>query len=836
MYDAFSAPIRKMSDAMNIAISTFQTMQDVGDKAVDISGLEQARSQLGEVSADMIRMGEEMERIREEAAKPPPAPPPPEWITQPLPELFHSTGIDRFQLELGDANQKLQEMIAAQQSMSMLDMSFLPDNAQNEIVQLNQRIAETQQRFQEAVREKEQLGERAPPEALDGLNAAIERMRGQIDQALSTQNNLNDAMRSGDLSKVNDAYNRLNAQVNSIDGGIRDNIKQQRAFKQTVEESTGAMGGLLKKVVAIGGAYVGVNAAKGFFNSATAAANETIRAEQRLVSIMSNINGMTKDGVDLVRQRTKELEAQGIAIAASTGVYGQSQLAEYVYDPTNIAAMTESMYNLATETYGVNVSQEQLMQTANLMGKVMMGDINALSRNGFKIDAIFSEAEQKLLKTGTEAQRAALVIQMVEENLSGLSQAMGETPEGQAIRLANAWGSVQEKIGYGVMPLIGQLSSYLMENMPMIESVFLNVFSNIINVMQSTLQVAMSVSNFIVSNWSAIEPVLWGLVGAFTAFLVVSRLYAAQQAIAALATGTSTAAMFYQTMTTQGLAAAWRGLNTAMKANIFILIASLIIGVIVWIVNLWQKNDAFAAAMMRVWNTILNFFDQIPIFFRRVGNGIVNVFQSMKVRSLQIMEDMINGVIDRINTLVNTLNKIKGVSLNTIDKVEFAASAAAEAEAIKQAGEAAVADMVAAAKERAEQRELDVQTRIKEREEQRKQDDEDTNKKFEPPPIYGEDKLGDGQWEVDNTPLGGTIDKVKKVGKIEDKVDISSEDLKVMRDLAEMKTIQNFVTLTPTVQVTTGDINNGTDLDTLLNGIEERMANEIESSAKGLVK
>nr|PZN50823.1 MAG: hypothetical protein DIU61_14445 [Bacteroidota bacterium] len=78
------------------------------------------------------------------------------------------------------------------------------------------------------------------------------------------------------------------------------------------------------------------------------------------------------------------------------------------------------------------------------------------------------------------------------------------------------------------------------------------------------------------------------------------------------------------------------------------------------------------------------------------------------------------------------------------------------------------------------------------------------------------------------------IDKVGKVGKIEDKVDISSEDLKLMRELAEMKSIQNFVTLTPTVQVTTGDIRSDVDVDTIIRRIEDALEREIANSAQGV--
>ncbi|MNN61394.1 hypothetical protein D3C81_1766250 [compost metagenome] len=78
------------------------------------------------------------------------------------------------------------------------------------------------------------------------------------------------------------------------------------------------------------------------------------------------------------------------------------------------------------------------------------------------------------------------------------------------------------------------------------------------------------------------------------------------------------------------------------------------------------------------------------------------------------------------------------------------------------------------------------------------------------------------------------VDKVGELGKIKDTVDISSEDLKVLRELAEMKNIQNFVTLTPTVQVKTGPVNNGYDVDTIVNRIEERLTEQIASSAQGV--
>ncbi|MDT8975246.1 hypothetical protein RQP50_03190 [Paenibacillus sp. chi10] len=78
------------------------------------------------------------------------------------------------------------------------------------------------------------------------------------------------------------------------------------------------------------------------------------------------------------------------------------------------------------------------------------------------------------------------------------------------------------------------------------------------------------------------------------------------------------------------------------------------------------------------------------------------------------------------------------------------------------------------------------------------------------------------------------VGEVGKVGAIDNKVEITDESIEMMRDLAEMDAIQNFVSLTPTVQVNTGDIHQGFDMDTLINRIEKKLEEEFVSTAEGV--
>lgn len=83
-----------------------------------------------------------------------------------------------------------------------------------------------------------------------------------------------------------------------------------------------------------------------------------------------------------------------------------------------------------------------------------------------------------------------------------------------------------------------------------------------------------------------------------------------------------------------------------------------------------------------------------------------------------------------------------------------------------------------------------------------------------------------------NNPTGGKLDSV---GKIDDEINIADEDLKMLRELADIRSIQNFVTLTPQVSFS-GDmtVREEADIDKIIRKIEKMLEEEISRSAKGV--
>lgn len=331
------------------------------------------------------------------------------------------------------------------------------------------------------------------------------------------------------------------------------------------------------------------------------------------------------------------------------------------------------------------------------------------------------------------------------------------------------------------------------------------------------------VATFISSNWSVIEPIIWGIAAAFGAWMLVTHQQAIIQGMLAIRTAIMTAAIIGQTVATQGLTAAWRMLTEAQKANIFILLISVIVALVMWLVNLWKTNDEFAAWLMRAWNGILNFFDSIPGYFWQFVEWWTHPFEWWASSIGKYVENVINGFIDGINQVLDFINSITGSDFQIDFKFDFEKMA----QDLREEARIRKDDAFARAAEKAAERERKVQEFLDNRAAKRAREEAEKEAKEED---YSKWQKEQPEWPT-NQP---DINKVNEVGRINDTVDISSEDLKMMRELAEMNAIQNFVSLTPTVNVQTGDIRNGYDVDTIISRIEQSLTEQIASSAQGV--
>lgn len=243
--------------------------------------------------------------------------------------------------------------------------------------------------------------------------------------------------------------------------------KTQTGFSKLASTVGKGIGAFLAATAAVAGTIATVK-------SLTEATMAQERAEQRLQQLMSNVPGTTQEQIEAIKALARE-QQKLTTIGDEVAISGASQLATFQLQADSIAKLMPAMNDLAVAAYGVNVSQEQMINIANLMGKAMMGQVGALTRYGVSL----TETQAELLKTGDEQQRVAVLNEVLAQNFGGLAQSMAQTTEGSIVQMKNAWGDMKEVLGGMLLPVLEKLAKWITDHMPQIQAVFMIAFKNI---------------------------------------------------------------------------------------------------------------------------------------------------------------------------------------------------------------------------------------------------------------------------------------------------------------------------------------------------------------------
>lgn len=506
--------------------------------------------------------------------------------------------------------------------------------------------------------------------------------------------------------------------------------------------------------------------------------------------------------------------------------------------------------------------QDMIMESANRSRAAYSTTADAVSKMGIMAGDVFSSNEELIAFSelinkqftiaGTSAAGIdAAMLQLTQAMSSGVLR--GEELNSVFEQAPTIIQAIADYLGVPIgkireMAAEGQITSTIVKNamlasadeinakfaaMPMTFSQVWTIAKNIaLEAFTPVLTLIGQGAQWIYDNWSMIAPVFWGLAAAALGYAVALGI---QTAATWIANGAAQA--FFTTLLTNPLF--W---------------IALAIGVVVAAIYKWVQSVGglkvawliCVNAVLTAWDWVkigfmtgvyfvMNLWNRLQLAFYTAGVNIQNFMGDMKAGVLTILQNMVNGAIDIINGFINTLNKIPGVSIDAIEKVTFGTTAQMENDAAKQARAAdlaayqdqinsqiaerdsALSAMKAEARAATAQREAEIAAAKAE-----------------------SAAAGNGSAEPDwsayaNTDPGdiGNVDRVGSVGSIDEDVNIADEDLKFLRDVAEMRYVQNFVTLTPTVAVD-AKISEKVDVDEVVDKIERRLETEFEAAAEGV--
>lgn len=193
-----------------------------------------------------------------------------------------------------------------------------------------------------------------------------------------------------------------------------------------------------------------------FSKECVSAANIQTEAETKLTTVMRQRMSASNKAISSVKNYASALQETGV-VGDEVQLAGAQQLSTFLKTDDALKKLMPAMNNLAVQQNGVNVTSESMVNIGNLMGKVMQGQTSALTRVGIT----FSDAQAQVLKYGNEEQRAAMLSQVITDNVGNMNKALANTPAGRIQQLKNSFGDMQETLGRGLNNVFSPMLGFL---------------------------------------------------------------------------------------------------------------------------------------------------------------------------------------------------------------------------------------------------------------------------------------------------------------------------------------------------------------------------------------
>ena len=406
------------------------------------------------------------------------------------------------------------------------------------------------------------------------------------------------------------AVKELQILINAKDNASKTLAGLEGAMKKAEGASKGFAVGLA--AVATGMAVFG--------SKAIAAYQESEKAEARLVQIAKKVTGATDEQIDGYKRLAGELQNIGV-VEDDVVKAGQSQLASFAKNSETVNILSKDLADLAVAQYGVEVSGDQAIQTANLMGKALSGQLGALTRTGVLVSDEYAKAFEE---ANGEQERAIVLSQIISDNYGGLNEAMRKTSAGGVQALKNSFGDFMEVVGQKLLPILTKLVDNLNNFVD-------NVLPNLISRFEETIE-------WFKNNEWAIYAIAGAIVGALVpaVYAMISSLVTAAIALAPFLIGGAIIGGIIAGV--MWIIENWEMLK-ASAMQIFQVIADFFVGIWTAISDTTKKVwSGISSFFEGVWDTIKKLFQFSLAFifgfwiaiFELMGIDIIAVFQKIQ--------------------------------------------------------------------------------------------------------------------------------------------------------------------------------------------------------------
>lgn len=897
LQDNFTGVLYQVINSVNLGLSAMEDLHQTMNSPVDTASIEAARDSINQATLAVQQLDAAMQGLETPASETPTAPTnsapvvlpvqpdiPDPLVDQPAPvdlpvepeqpepvqvpvhwqsdnmEVFTSTGVERFEQEVQSANNMLntlnqtQSRIAAQAAQTDL----FPDNAIADMNNMQNRLQAIQQRIQTIESNPLNMGS-------DAANAELEQLRGQLDQAVQEQEALNRAVENMDVEAANQAYLRLSQTVGNTERYIRDNVDEQGRFNREIEEGTNEANSLMQTIKGAVAAYATIQTLSAALNLSDQLTSTTAR-----MNLMNDGLQTTQDLQNMIYLSAERARGSYQATADAVSKLGLMAGDAFGSSQEIIAFMEQvnKQFTIAgTEAAGVDAAMLQLTQ-AMASGVLRGEELNSIFEQAPTI--IQTIADYLDVPIGSIREMAAegqITADIVKSAMFAAADETNAKFESMPKTFSQIWTSFQNTALMAFQPVLQRMNEIAnseafqtfvnnaIEGLSMVAGIALEIFDLLVGV-----------AGVVADNWSWLSPIIYGVAAALAVYygwLLLTKgaemAMAAVHGIVAVAKGIMAAATMLVTGATWAETTAQYGLNAAMYACPIVWIIILIIALIalfyaaVAAVNKFAGTSvsatgiicgAFMVALafignifVALWNLVVDVFVLIYNLVATVANFIGNVFTDPIGAICRLFFDLADTVLGILQALASAIDAIFGSNL--AGSVQgWRDSLGGWVDDTFGKGEEVMAKMNADDMKlgRFEYGEAwDAGYSFGEGIDQSIANF-DTSSLFDTNVPGADDYANLGSYGSGIGGIGSGVDDIAgNTGKIADSMDITEEDLKYLRDIAEQEAVNRFTTAEITIEQTNHNTVSGKmDLDGIVSGLTDAANEAVDKIAEGV--
>jgi hypothetical protein len=216
MHDYISASLHSITNTLNLTASAFQGVQNTASHDINADSFGAIREQINAATIATQQFQNELESINPNSR----VNITPTWNIQSNLDVFQNTGIDRLNLEMGSLNDITNDVLRSQQRIGeqALGMELLPQNASWDINATNQRIQELGQRL--AALQNVDIST-MDDASVSRMNSEIESLRSSMNGVVNVQEEMNNAIEQGDMTRLNAGFSQLNNIAEQVERRVR---------------------------------------------------------------------------------------------------------------------------------------------------------------------------------------------------------------------------------------------------------------------------------------------------------------------------------------------------------------------------------------------------------------------------------------------------------------------------------------------------------------------------------------------------------------------------------------------------------------------------------------